>query len=174
MTTAEKDEQDSGAEPRPNLHRPTDDIEELPRLRPRPIGSRSEGRAPKPPVRAGTLFAAEQGQGAAGPASPPTERSKKVVLRKVEEQAGHSAFATHQPAPPDERAEAEVVRAIAGQRPQKTVSAAFVLGVALIVVVLVGGVSLVRLGKKVGALETRVSHLERTKPESLLAGSSLR
>ena len=173
MTAAGKDDQRSGVEPRPRLHRPTDDLKELPRLKPKPVGSRPEAEVSTPPVRAGTLFAVEHGKGVADSADAAREPSKKVVLRKIEEGAGRSVYATHRLAPPDERAEKEEVGAIGGRRSERTVSTGFLLGVALIVVVLLGGVFIVRLSKKVGALEKRVSHLETANAESLAAGSSL-
>ena len=160
MTAAEKDDKRNGVKPRP-------------RLKPKPVGSRPEAEASTPPVRAGTLFGVEHGEEVADSADEAREPSKKVVLRKIEEGAGRSVYATHRSPPPDERAEKQEVGAIAGRRSERTVSIGFLLGVALIVVVLLGGVSIVGLSKKVGALEKRVSHLETADAESLVAGSSL-
>ena len=46
------------------------------------------------------------------------------------------------------------------RKPERTVSTGFLLGIALIVVVLVGGMWIGRLGKKVAALENRVNRIE--------------
>ena len=87
MTAAEKDDQRKGVKPRPRLHRPTDDLQKVPRLKPKPVGSRPEAEGSTPPVRAGTLFAVEHGEEVTDSAGAARKPSKKVVLRKIEQGA---------------------------------------------------------------------------------------
>lgn len=151
------------------LHRPEDDIEEMPRLKPKPVGSRTEHEKVRPPTRGGTLF----GQPHQDEAPQPEKLPKKIMFpRRIREDA-RSPYATHRPAPPDEEAEKQEVASITGRRPDREVSAGFLIGIALIVVVLVGGIMIARLGKKVGALEQRISRLESVQGGAAIADRHL-
>jgi len=161
------------------LHRPDDEIAEKPRLIVKPVGSRQESTEAKPGLRAGTLYAAE---GEPAPEAPPS--AEPVAEAQAEAQAAEPAeqetprpsgklpriepnrkpllYATHRPPPKDEKEEQEQLAAITGrQAEQREVSAGFLLGVALIVVVLIGGIMLSRVQKRLRRLEARISLLER-------------
>ena len=165
------------------LHLPEEDVPNRPQLKVKPIGSRTDAAPSKPSVRAGTLFGKKdpkEDSRAEAPTiivepkrsapSPQQAPHKKVVLPPAEQRDVRSAFATHRPAPPDERAEKEELAAVTGDDPAPQVSTGFVLGLALIVVVLVGGVLVARLGKRVHSLERRVRTIETADTETALAG----
>ncbi len=154
----------------------------------KPIGSRTAADAPKPSVRAGSLFdsspEAATGAGAA-PAgdtaiagaktlivepgsvvSQPREHPpKKVSLQAPESRETGYAFATHRPAPASRKAERAELASVTGGKPGREVSAGFVLGVAIIVITLVGGIMVARLGGKVKSLEARLGQLEAAEIE---------
>lgn len=148
----------------PQVHS-EEDASRRPELKARPIGSRRKAGPAKPGVRGGTLF---QGQsategGASTTAESAPERTapvKRVVLPAQEGGEARYPFATYRPAPPDEKAEVEELAAVTGAKPAREVSTGFVLGIALIVVALLSGIFIVRLGKRVNSLEKRVSRLD--------------
>ncbi len=143
-----------------NVRRPDQDIPDRPRLRVRSRDqTEGEEAAERPGVRAGSLFKAD-GEGEAeaeGGKAEPADRPK-VVVPPLE---GRYPYATYRPAPEDEDEEKRRLEAAGGAAPERRVSTGFVLGVALIVVVLVGGIWLARLGKKVTRLESRIARLEQ-------------
>ncbi|MFO8006584.1 MAG: hypothetical protein R6V05_02495 [Candidatus Brocadiia bacterium] len=143
-----------------NVRRPDQDIPDRPRLRVRSRDqAEGEEAAERPAVRAGSLFKADgegEGKGEEGEAEP-TERPK-VVVPPLE---GRYPYATYRSAPEDEEAEQRRLEAAGGTSTERRVSTGFVLGVALVVVVLVGGIWLAHLGKKVGRLESRITRLEQ-------------
>ncbi len=142
-----------------NVRRPDEDIPDRPRLR---VRSRDQGEdeeaTERASVRAGSLFKAdgERSSAADREAEPPDR--PKVVVPPLE---GRYPYATYGPAPEDEDEERRRLEAAGGSSPERRVSTGFVLGVALIVVVLVGGIWLARLGKKVSRLESRIARLEQ-------------
>ncbi len=153
----------------PVLHRPDDDLPERPSLKAKPPGSRQEPARNAPQTRAGTLFNASAdaaGEGDAAKKEKPRsrKRSRKAKSPAVVPPLGeHYPYATHRSAPPDEKAERRILAAVSGAA-ERRVSTGFVLGIALVVVVLVGGIWLVRLGRKVRTLEARVARLEAPVP----------
>jgi len=164
--TQEQDNAKSAQEGRDAaLHRPEDDIEDMPRLKPKPVGSRTEEEKNRPSTRGGTLFGLE------GKDEAPSARKlpKKIMFPKRIGAEARSPYATYRPAPPDEEAERQEVAAISGRRPDREVSAGFLLGIALIVLTLVGGIMIARLGNKVGALEQRIARLESAQRGSAIA-----
>jgi hypothetical protein len=90
------------------------------------------------------------------------ESTRKVTrLPRIDLSRDPSLYATHRPAPADEAAEKAHLAAVTGQRPkERELSTGFLIGVGLIVLALIGGVSIVRLEKHVQRLEQRVSQLE--------------
>ena len=89
---------------------------------------------------------------------------KTSKLPRLEPKRVPSLFATHRPAPPDEEAEKAQLAALTGQKAKaqdRQVSTGFLLGAALIVMLLVGGVVIARMDKHVRGLEARVSSLEQ-------------
>jgi hypothetical protein len=150
------------------VRRPADDIPHKPQLKVRPIGSAKEADAPAPAVRGGTLFESPKPSGA----EPPADAGGQPAPRHVsppprDEQDVRYAYATHRPAPPDEEAEKKELAAVTGRKPDREFSTGFVLGVALILAVLVGGILIARLQNKVGALEQRVSRVEAQNPRTV-------
>ncbi|MCD6416695.1 MAG: LapA family protein [Planctomycetes bacterium] len=85
----------------------------------------------------------------------------KIVMPELDERY---PYATYRSAPPGEEAEMEELAAIAGVKRGREVSAGFLLGVALIIVALVGGLWMGRLQKKITSLENRLSQLEEPGP----------
>ncbi len=151
------------------LHRPGDEIEETPRLKPKPVGSRTEEEKAGPATRGGTLFGTPNQDGT----RPPEKLPKKIKFpRRIRDEV-RSPYATYRPAPPDEAAEKQEVAAISGRPVEREVSAGFLLGIALIIVALIGGIMIVRLGKKVGVLEQRISRLESAQGGSAIADGRL-
>jgi hypothetical protein len=145
----------------PALRRPEEDIAHRPHLKVKPIGSRSPAGAHRPTVHKGTLVdadgaGADEGDQPARDWTPPN----KVVLPTPGGEEVRFPFATHRPAPADEAAEEQELAAVTGTSTEREVSTGFLLGMALLVVVLIGGIWLVRLGRKVGSLERRLSRLE--------------
>ncbi len=148
---------------------------------------------PKPSARAGSLFdssaaaaakagAAPDGDTAAvdtaiaeaktlivepGPAvSQPREHPpKKVSLPAPESREVGYAFATHRPPPASRKAERAELASVTGGKPGREVSAGFILGVGIIVITLVGGLMVARMGKRVRSLETRLGQLEAAEIE---------
>jgi cobalamin biosynthesis Mg chelatase CobN len=175
----------SDASSEDNVRRPDQDIRR-PRLRVKPVGSRDGSAPQQAQKRNGTLF---EGDADAGPRaeeeasqgeSPrPAQQTasddsdgeqaaepRKVVVPPLE---GRYPYATYRSAPSeDEAEEAEERKAPGRTGSEREISAGFLLGVALVVVVLVGGIWLARLQNKVGNLEARISQLEGPQP----AGSS--
>ncbi|MFO7957942.1 MAG: hypothetical protein R6X33_12675 [Candidatus Brocadiia bacterium] len=167
----------SDASSEDNVRRPDQDIRR-PRLRVKPVGSRDGSAPQQAQKRNGTLFEgdadaeppaeeqAPQGE-SPRPAQPAASdesdgeqaaERRKVVVPPLE---GRYPYATYRSAPPeDEAAEAEESKSPAGAVSEREISAGFLLGVALVVVVLVGGIWLARLQNKVGNLEARISQLE--------------
>jgi hypothetical protein len=151
-----------------SVHRPEEDIANKPQLKVRPIGSRASADSPKPTVRGGTLFRSPEKPSAswAAEAPPPDVLTEDAVPKKAAPAAQEAAevrfpYATHRTAPPDEKAEKAELAALTGPKAEREISTGLVLGLALIAVALVSGVFTVRLMKKVGALEQRLSKLER-------------
>lgn len=85
---------------------------------------------------------------------------KKVELTAQEETGTRYPYATYRSAPPDEKAEKRELAALTGAKAEREISTGLVLGLALIVLALLCGVFIVGLGKRVRALERRVSRLE--------------
>jgi hypothetical protein len=169
----------------PAVHRPDEEIANRPQLKVRPIGSRPGTDSPKPTVRGGTLFrSADKPPDARASEAKPTDAVREdAAPRKAAPAPQETAevrfpYATHRPAPPDEKAEKAELAALTGAKAEREIPTGLVLGLALIVVALVGGVFTVRLSKKVGALEQRLTRLERpearatvTNPQAPAAGT---
>lgn len=169
MATAKNEKPEAGSEQQADLHRPGEDIERPPRLKVKPVGSRSEAEVPGPTVRGGTLFGDQEAEGPPAADAPEQRPPKKVVHVRREQGEVRHPYATYRSAPPDEAAEKRELAAIAGSKPPREVSTGFVLGIALIVVALLSGIFIVRLSKKVGALEARITRLESAGTKSVIA-----
>ena len=162
----------------PRLHLPDEDIRNRPRLKVKPIGSRTAADKPTLTVRAKTApdtadeeppnpsAGTDEEAGVPAPSAvlpvapvvgPP---AKKVSLPDPDERQSGYAFATHRPAPPDRKSERAELAAVTGGKAGRQVSTGFVLGVALIVATLIGGVMVARLGKRVRTLEARIAAIE--------------
>ena len=87
-------------------------------------------------------------------------REAKTLVMPPAPEASRNPFATHGPPPPDEKAEEAELAALTNRKSERTYSTGFILGIALVVVVVIGGVWLARLGKKVANLESRLSRIE--------------
>jgi pyruvate/2-oxoglutarate dehydrogenase complex dihydrolipoamide acyltransferase (E2) component len=89
------------------------------------------------------------------------EPRKPVKLPRIEPNKDALIYATHQPAPPDERAEKAHLAALTGRRAkEREVSLGFMVGVVAIVL-LVGGILFAGMSRHVRRLESRVSALEQ-------------
>lgn len=152
-----------------NLRRPGDDIPNRPRLKVRARAAAVDVATPRPSVRRSAPEPAPQGDvpKPVNEADEPVSESEKaireaktLVVPPPSLEGGRYPFATHAPAPPDEEAEQAELDALAHRKPERMISTGFLLGIALIVVVLVGGMWIGRLGKKVAALENRVNRIE--------------
>jgi len=178
MTAAEKEEENIGpvSDMRSEgpgttdsaVHRPDEEIANKPQLKVRPIGSRIPADSPKPTVRGGTLFRspAKPSETRASEAMPWDDSTEDDPPRKAAPVAQETAevrfpYATHRSAPADEKAEKAELAALTGAKAEREVPTGLVLGLALIAIALVSGVFIVRLTKKVGALEQRLTKLER-------------
>lgn len=95
--------------------------------------------------------------------APMAEAPRKLArLPRIDLSRDPSLYATHGPAPADEAAEKAHLAAVTGQKAkEREFSTGFLLGVALIVLTLIGAVSIVHLEKRVQRLESRVSQLEQ-------------
>jgi len=138
---------------------------QTPILKVKPLGSRAGGDGTGAAVRRGTLFqndAEGQDETAAGLAEEADKRAllKTIVSSPAPQPSVRSPYATYRPAPPDEAAEKEELAAVTGRKAEREVSAGFLLGVALIIVALLGGIAIVRLHKKVDSLERRLASIE--------------
>jgi hypothetical protein len=173
------------------IHRPADEIADRPQLKVKPLirqeapDTTDEAAATPASVAAAATVVAEPEAPAVpdapelqAPAELPdagqpslAEPPKKVTrLPRIDPNRDPALYATHRPAPPDEAAEKAHLVAVTGQRAvERQVSSGFLIGVALIVVVLIGGVLLARMGKHVQRLDSRVSALEQSRtPASAL------
>jgi hypothetical protein len=145
------------------LRRPGEEIPDRPRLRPRRPGSGRDEAPSGPAKRAGTLYGESGAGGDAEESSSAGENSdedatpRKVVMPPLE---GRYPYATYRSAPADEKAEKEELKAVSDSGAERRISTGFVLGIALVVVVLLGGIWLARLGNKVQSLQNRVARLE--------------
>jgi len=110
---------------------------------------------------------AEAGQAAEPSDGPKTV--KRVSLPTPQELASRYAFATYRSAPSEEGDGQGHSGGTGAPASERELSTGFVLGVALVVVVLVGGIWLARMGRRVGRLEKRVEALESL--PSLLEGT---
>lgn len=179
MTTPEREEEkiapvgeassESSGTNDPAVHRPDEEIADRPQLKVRPIGSRTSAEPQKPTVRGGTLFrGADKPSEARDPGAKPSDvLTEDTMPRKARPAAQEAAevrfpYATHRSPPPDERAEKAELAALTGAKAERDISTGLVLGFALIAVALVSGVFTVRLTKRMGALEQRLSKLERS------------
>ena len=152
----------------PLLHRPGDDIPNRPRLKVKQQGEPKEAPspdAPRPATLRGTLFGPQKGDSPLPADMSPQdvsedEKSVREAKTVVVPPPNGYPFATHRPPLPDEKAEKAELAAITGRKVERDVSTGFVLGIALVVIMLVGGVLIAKLGNKVAALETRVHKLE--------------
>lgn len=171
----------SDASSEDNVRRPDQDIRR-PRLRVKPVGSRDGSAPQQAQKRNGTLFEgdadaeppaeeeAPQGE-SPRPAQPTASdegdgeqaaQPRKVVVPPLE---GRYPYATYRSAPPEgEAEEVDEGKPSARAGSEREISAGFLLGVALVVIVLVGGIWLARLQNKVGNLEARISRLEDPSP----------
>ncbi|KPK65162.1 MAG: hypothetical protein AMK73_03765 [Planctomycetes bacterium SM23_32] len=151
----------------PALRRPEEDIAHRPHLKVKPIGSRGPVGEHKPTVRRGTLFHDRENDAEraarepkAGGRKPDWTAPKKIVLPSSDAPEVRFPFATHRPAPTDESAEEAELAAVTAPKAHREISTGFLLGLALLAIVLIGGVWLARLSGKVSALERRVSRAE--------------
>ncbi len=170
------------------LHRPADEIADRPQLKVKPISRQEPGEEADPAAadaaaaseavaQAATIIV-EPPEAEAAPElpaeqppaeqpeaeqAPMTEAPRKLAkLPRIDPNRGPSIFATHAPPPPDEAAEKAQLATVTGRKAkEREMSAGFLLGVALIVLTLVGGVIVVRLEKHVQRLENRISTLEQ-------------
>ena len=148
-----------------NLRRPGDDIPNRPQLkvraRTRETGDVADSAATLRRIQRKT--AAPEPSVEAPEVVPEAEmaiREAKTLVMPPAPEPGRNPFATHGPPPPDEKAEEAELAALTDRKAERTVSTGFLLGVGLIVVVLVGGIWLSRLGDKVTALENRLNRIE--------------
>ncbi len=185
MSTEQKEDTTTGSsnvQADRNVRRPDQDIRR-PRLRVKPVGSRDGAAARQARKRNGTLFEGEadsttsteettaQGDAARPEQPSPAEESapdedapkdKKVVVPPLQRQY---PYATYRSAPTDPEDEApEQKQASAKPFAEREISTGFLLGVALVVVVLVGGIWVARLQNRVAGLEARISQLEGPPP----------
>jgi len=133
-----------------------------PVLKAKPVGSRTDADAAKAAVRAGTLYAPDETPAAPSGEQPDDERAmmKTIVMPPLEERDPRFLYATHRPPPPEEESAKPKAPRPSKPAEERQVSAGFLLGTALIVVVLVGGIWIARLSRKVTSLEQRISSLE--------------
>ena len=127
-------------------------------------GSAEAGAAPEGdiPTAEATTLIIEPGAAV----SPPREHPpKKVSLPAAASREASSAFATHRPAPATKKAERAELASVTGGKSGREVSAGFILGVGIIVITLVGGLMVARMGKRVRSLETRLGQLEAAEME---------
>ena len=160
MSADKKPEKQIVAEAETVLSESRGDAGDRPGLKAMPVGSR---RSPeqKPKIKSGTLFKEMDGDPAQAPADPePPREVPKVVMPPIDTTQQRFVAAIHRPPPEDQQAEKQELVAVGGVASERQVSTGFVLGIALIVTVLAGGIWLTRMGKRVGALETRLSQLE--------------
>ncbi|MHC4593007.1 MAG: hypothetical protein ACYS8L_09985 [Planctomycetota bacterium] len=158
------------ADDAPRVIEPGQDIAHRPHLKVKPIGSRGGGdddSADMPTVKAGTLFAGQEASGESGAAQEGADSAadggaatRRVILPMPGVAELRFPYATYRSAPADEDAEKVELAALTGTRREREVSAGFLLGVALIIVMLAGGVLIGRLQKRVGSLESRLRILE--------------
>lgn len=132
------------------LHRPDAEIAGRPRL-----------KVKRPPKAAG----GERGEEEPAAQSPEdgTEQDSDAQqeLPRIDPDKGPSPYATHRPPPQDENAEKAELEAVNGEEQAREISSGFLLGIALIVVALIGGILIARMQGKIGALERRVQNLEQ-------------
>lgn len=127
----------------PRIRRPEDEILHRPSLKVKSI--------PAPEL--------EQTEGSAA-APQPRKGLRKIALPSEKERQSRLAFATHGMPPPDRDAEKETLTSLNNSPRERELSSGFVLGVALILLALVGGIFVARLRSRVSALERRVVALE--------------
>lgn len=150
-----------------------------PVLKVRPVGSRAP-EAPKTAVRAGSLYTPDSpeapAEGEAKDADAPQLRHEMntMIVPPISNADPRLAYATHRAAPPEEKAKQPQPVGVAADAAGPRFSAGFILGVALIVVALLSGICLVRLGKRVGSLEQRISTLERAGSRTLAGTPHIR
>ncbi len=173
-----------------NLHRPADEIADRPQLKVKPVVKPDAAPdAAEAVARAATIIvepeeaeAAVEEAVAAQPEAgepaeveePQTERTpmaeaprKPTRLPRIDPNRGPAVFATHAPPPADEAGEKANLATVTGRKAkERELSAGFLIGVALIVLTLVGGVVIVRLEKHVQRLESRISVLEHSQPQT--------
>ncbi len=129
-------------------------------LKVRPRRTESDDEV-KPAVRAGTLYQKQDGARpeAEDAAEKPSAPVRKVALPGNGPVDGRYPYATHGPAPADEKEEKRELDVIAGRSSERQVSAGFLLGIALIAIALGGAVWIGRLGRRVRSLERQVASL---------------
>ncbi len=169
------------------IHRPADEIADRPQLKVKPISHEdaveaaaeagSEATGQSATAQAATIIV-EQPEADTAPGAavemPEAEEAatadapRKVSrLPRIDPNRDPSLYATHRPAPPDETAERAQLAAATGRVAKgREISAGFLIGVALIVLALVGAVTIVRLEKHVRRLESRISALEQVQPQT--------
>jgi hypothetical protein len=156
-------EQAAGGKRR-RLRRPDDEITNRPRLKVKPVGNRTGDKRQGPKLRRGTPAAPRGEPPADSSAEEKTEQDKpaKVVLRPRQgTEENRYPYATYREAPQDEAEEEQELAAVSGETAAPEISTGFLLGLALIGVVLVGGILIARLGNKVASLERRVAAMEQ-------------
>jgi len=161
---------DAGSSAEPELHRPDEEIPNRPRLKPKPVGSRQDVAAAGPVLKGGTLVDGPEPSAPGGEAPQPGP-PKKVALPRVQDPAA-LAYGTYRSAP--HKATASQNAPATAPRPdeERRVSTGFVLGIALIVVVLLGGIWLARLSTRTRSLESRIAKLEAAAPAALPRAST--
>ncbi len=164
------------------LHRPADEIADRPQLKVKPLSREGDAEeAPETeaeaPTQAATVIV-EPPEADAAPLTPaemppvdeaPMDEAPRRVskLPRIEPNREPSLYATHRPAPPDQAAEkAQLAAACGGKAREREISAGFLIGVAMIVLALIGAVVVVRLEKHVQRLESRISALEQVQPQT--------
>lgn len=146
------------------MRRPDDEIVNRPTLKVRTRDgdeSGDEAEPARPTVRLGTLVSGPPDADA--PKRGPIANiagAQTVVVPPAAEGEQRFAYATHRPPPPDEKAERRQLAALTGRKQDREVSTGFVLGIALIVVVLLGGILIARLSNRVQVLEQKIVRLE--------------
>ncbi len=148
-----------GDGPRPVAGAPTP----RPVLKAMPVGSRIAAEERTTGVRAGSLYSPEDAAGGgaqSAPAGNDQSEPRKVVVPPLEQRDSRFDYATYRTAPDQTEASSEKKSVAPVPRGERRISTGFVLGTALIVIALISGIALVRLHKKVRALEQRISAIE--------------
>ncbi|NLW49278.1 MAG: hypothetical protein GXY85_00345 [Candidatus Brocadiaceae bacterium] len=144
----------------PTIRRPGEEIANRPQLRVKTRAEDGEASDQPAPLRRVAPITTVAPPADAQKQPDAEERTRTVVLAPPPAPNGRNPFATHGPPPTDEEAARAELAVFGSGLPERRFSTGFVLGVALVVVVLVGGIWLSRLGNRVAMLENRLNRVE--------------